>query len=215
MKWKSYYQTQYIKKRVEKMAAITINDLLTKISNIFKTDMYILDWRYCLGGKVSESKNPGTILCVLEPDVVKVLKNEFPKNKVIFFSDIKKAKTDQEEFIKTDFTESEENELFKKQMDLDNDLLRIREWKSLGLTEKQVYDLLKRKTIVGIRASNRYEFVITNQLLPLVTESTVGTVTYTITKTPPNDSGICMTKLILKYDHPYFVYYNTIYYLTA
>ena len=39
------------------MAKVTMDTLLTKLSSVFKDDLYIINNLYCLGGTESENKN--------------------------------------------------------------------------------------------------------------------------------------------------------------
>ena len=39
-----------------------VKDLLVKINNVFRTDMYLIHNKYCIGGIESEDLNPGKYL---------------------------------------------------------------------------------------------------------------------------------------------------------
>ena len=65
------------------MAKFTFKDILTKVSNVFKNDMYIIDYQFCLGGKESEDFNRSTLLCVLTPELMELVKEQFPENKKV------------------------------------------------------------------------------------------------------------------------------------
>ena len=68
-------------------------DVLTKLKNVFKTDMYIVDKMYCIGGEESEDKNVGYSLCVLTPEVSEYLSETFGEHtKVIYIVNIAEAK---------------------------------------------------------------------------------------------------------------------------
>ena len=47
---------------------ITLNDILTKISYVFKKDCYIINRKYVIGGEESEYENASNMLCLLTPE---------------------------------------------------------------------------------------------------------------------------------------------------
>ena len=58
---------------------IVLKDILTKITNVFKTDMYVINSQICIGGSESEESTPGTFICILSPEATGIMKKEFPE----------------------------------------------------------------------------------------------------------------------------------------
>lgn len=199
------------------MAEKTFKDILTKISNVFKTDMYVVNWRYCFAGDESEKKNPGTMICVLEQDESDITKNTFPNNKIVFFKNIKKYKNTDggAEFIKTTFTDTESDTILMKMNQLCTKVDAIHNWKPFDLSEEELEKLLVKKSVVGMQLDSKYSFILSSQLLPLATKSNASNLSYNIIKEKDNDDELSLVELVLKFDHPMFIYYNFVYYLNV
>ena len=70
-----------------------LRDSLVKLVNIFPNDIYIVHNRYVIAGNKSEENTRGYFFCIFEPDIVKVWKEKFPDNPVIYIPSVREAKT--------------------------------------------------------------------------------------------------------------------------
>lgn len=75
-------------KKKEKQADELVMDLLTKIKNIFKKDLYIKDGMYLFGGSLSDESVYGDIYCAIEPKYMMALSDFFGKQDLIYIDDV-------------------------------------------------------------------------------------------------------------------------------
>lgn len=193
------------------MANKGLNDILTKLSNVFKHDMYVVGHRYCIGGPATDGDYPSKIFCVLEAEESKEFEKEFPEVSVVFFKDIKKAKKEPGLYIKTEIPEDKVEEIQGYVNKYSSIAYGIQSWKPLELTQDEIDTILTERNIVGISAGSKYVFAISKQLIPLVAESTIDDLSYAVLNDKSDRGGVF---LILKYIHSMCVYYNFIYYLS-
>lgn len=119
---------------------LDFNSLLTKLANVFKTDMYIYEYKFCIGGKYSEADNEGQILCTLNPEYEEMMKTLY-KSDYIFFSDIKKAKKEPETYISVVTDEFTQHLIKKQYKSLVNNIERTGKWRELTLSEADIIDI--------------------------------------------------------------------------
>lgn len=190
--------------------AFSVNDILTKLVNVFKHDIYIIDWRYCLGGKLTEADTPGTAFCILEPECVERFKDEFPKNNVVFIDDIRKFKTDPDNHLNLKVSDSECSKIISKRDDFVKKLTDIVSWHELSLSEKEADCIFDKGGLVDIKFSEAHTFAISKTLFPLIRKVSSDEVRYNILEDKENRGG---SFLILTHEHPMFMFYNFVYYL--
>lgn len=75
-------------KKKEKQSDELVMDLLTKIKNIFKKDLYIKDGMYMFGGSLSDESVYGDIYCVIEPKYMMAISDFFGKQDLIYIDDV-------------------------------------------------------------------------------------------------------------------------------
>lgn len=188
---------------------ITLNDILTKISNILKTDMYLMDYSYCIGGKESEEKTVGENILFLSPIAIELFKKQFPENPNVFFIDIKKSKGDLEEFCKKDISENEKEEYIKRRDFLIHIIKNQDEWDSFSFTEEEIDILYKECGTIELFKDDkkRNAVIISKSIFPMVTEKDINNVCFTVFD-DKNDED--MGNLLLSYDSEYFQIYSLI-----
>lgn len=199
---------------------ITVNDVLTKISSILKTDMYLIDYCHCIGGKESEEKTVGENILLLSPKAIDLFKKQFPESPSIFFSDIKKAKTDiatilegnkleEEEYWKVDIPENEKKEYVKRR-DFLIDIIKKQDiWDNFSFTEEELNILYKKCGTIELfeNDKNRNTVIISKSIFPMVSEKEVNNVCYTVFDDKDDED---MGNLLLCYDSEYFQIYSLI-----
>lgn len=194
------------------MAKFTFNDLMTKISNIFKSDLYIINNKYCIGGADSEDKNITQILCLLNQESSNLVKEQFPDTDIIYIKDVKKIKENFDENIELKIFESEKNDLLNKRDKIMKLVLNIDSWKSFEFTESDITDIFTDgKTFeMFTEDSNIPNLTISKTLFPMVKEKTVNQLFYQIF-IPDNEYELI--QLVTSFDTEWFQIYNLIQYI--
>ena len=202
------------------MADSVLSNVLTKLSNVYKSDMYIVNNRYCIGGPNTYKDGPaGKSLCILSDDVVDDIIDHFGQPQIIYFKDIKKAKAtfnteDEYMQIETSFDEK-----LKRSIPESKDLLMktfksIETWDHFNFTEDQVKALFNDGEIVTLFSDNKNvpEIYVTKDIFPLVSDKNINTLFYSVGKQKHNQKqGINYLYLSLGTD--YFQLYKEIAYI--
>lgn len=194
------------------MAKFTFNDILTKVSNVFKTDMYIIDYQFCLGGKESENDNKSLMMCVLTPDLINLVKETFPDNKNIFFTNVKKAKDELQEYSTVNINKDILKNITEKRDEILKKINNVKSWNSFGFTEETIDDIFKEGGSLELFKDNKDipSVTITKTLFPLVTNKCANELYYNLIK-PKEDNEIY--ELVTSFDTDWFQIYNIIQYL--
>lgn len=199
------------------MAKLTIPELLTKLSNVFKKDMYIIQSLHCIGGDSSESENAGKAIVTLDKDMSDSIKDYFGDSAVIYFNDIKKAKAafDTEEeylYIKISMEEKDKKAIFEKRDSLLKIVQNISDWKHFNFTDNQLKALFDDSEMILLFSDNPDipEVYITKSLFPLVTRKDITNLYYSAFKTRNIKNTYT---LVTSFDFDYFQVYNIFYYL--
>ena len=198
---------------------IKLKDILTKITNVFKTDMYVVNNQICIGGSESEESTPGTFICILSPEATNVMKKEFPDKEVVMFNDIKKAKTELEKY--SHIVNGKEAEDIR---DLSKELFKIvkniKSWtkfiddKDTKITEEDIISIIKDGQIKNIfeEMDSRPTVPIGKSFLPLVTTKNIDDINFSYIK-ENKDTGL--HTLLMELDTDFFQIYNIIYMLNV
>ena len=194
------------------MAALTFNDLITKTTNVFKKDVYLVDNRYAVGGTVSEIENISEFLCIYSTEFMNVLKDKFKDNRVVSLLDIKKVKNEPKKYIKTDLHDSIQNEVIERKNKLEKTILSISNWNSFDFTEEEKKILFdQNKTIELFTDDERIPSVtITKSLFPLIKSTEAENLYYSV-YIPDNSDEL--VELVISYDTKWFQVYNVVYYI--
>lgn len=194
------------------MAEFTFNDLMTKISNVFKSDLYILGNKYCIGGTESEEKNITHILCVLNQDCSNIVKEYFPVSDTIYIKDVKKIKDDKDNFSSLKIFENEKKELINRRDRILNSALKVDTWKSFNFTDKDIEDIFTDGMTYELFTDNDKipSVTISKSLFPMVKEKGANELFYQI-YIPENNEDLI--NLITCFDTEWFQIYNLIQYI--
>jgi len=194
------------------MAKITFNELMTKISNVFKTDVYILNNTYCIGGSESEEKNITQIVCLLTPESSELIKQTFPDTEVVYIKDVKKIKDDLEEFSSLKIFESERKDLIKRRDKILDLALKVNAWMSFNFTDEDIENIFSEGMTYELFTDNDKipSVTISKSLFPMVKEKAANALYYQI-YIPDNDDDLI--HLITSFDTEWFQIYNLIQYI--
>lgn len=196
---------------------IVLKDILTKITNVFKTDMYVINSQICIGGSESEESTPGTFICILSPEATGIMKKEFPEKEVVMFSDIKKAKTELDKYSRI-INGKEADDIKELSKELYKIVKNINNWdqfinnKDTKITEEDVIDIIKDGQIKNIfeDTDKKPTIPIGKSFLPLVTTKNIGDINFSYIK-ENKDTGL--HTLLIELDTDFFQIYNIIYML--
>lgn len=199
------------------MKPAKIPDILVKLSNIYKEDLYIIHSMYCIGGISSEEQSVGKCFCILTKDKSNDIKDYFGDIPIIYFKNIKKAKealsTEKEyRYVQTYVDDKTRKELIDKKDEFLSVIKNIKEWQQFQFTEEQVKALIKDNERVTLFTNNPkvHNLEITKCVFPMITEKGLSTLTYTIFKTKNVKNTYT---LITSMAHDYFMIYNFIHYI--
>jgi len=166
-----------------KKKELELNDVLTKLSYIFPSDMYILDRKDVVEGKKSFERNDGHYTCSLSTEAVEVIKKYLPKKKYIYISDVKKAKKDLDEFLSTDIDDDTIMELEAERSRFLTKCEDIEIWNELNINEKIIDDIfIGKETTILIPEYNKLEIEVSKSLLPLITKKNINELRYSTRK---------------------------------
>ena len=126
-----------------------LTELFTKISYVFKTDIYVLQHKYIVGGSDSNLKNTGTMFCILNEETSELMKREVSEKDFFYIKNIKEAKTDLEDNLVLDILPTTKSGVEENLKSLIKEKNKVKNWGSITLTEDE-YDekthFLKEKT---------------------------------------------------------------------
>ena len=162
---------------------LTLQDLFTKLTTVFPTDMIIVNSSAVIEGPKSFDRNDGHYACSLNQDSIDVIKNAFGKKRIIYVSDIKKAKTHLDKYVSYDC--NEERLAYVKTV-MDKYLIKCQEledWNHVELSEEKL-ELLFLGEEIDLYFTGGYQATasISKSLLPLVAKNTFPELIYTIRK---------------------------------
>lgn len=194
------------------MAKTDFNIVATKISSIFKNDIFIMNYMYCVGGIESESKNESQILLLFDTDVIEILKELFPDNPYIWITDIKGIKTDFNSCVKyLDKENGLEFELKRVQRLVDI-MNNIKSWNTFDFTQEEKNSLLdERDTLILFKDNDKIPSLkVAKSLFPMVTDKNIDTLYYSIIS--KKDAQV--TEMVTSLSTDYFQVYNLIQYIS-
>lgn len=194
------------------MAKFTFNDLMTKISNVFKSDLYILNNKYCIGGAESEDKNITQIVCILTPDCSELIKETFQESDVIYIKDVKKVKDNIEEFSSLKIFDSEKKDLIKQRDKVLDFALKVDNWKSFEFSDEDIESIFSDGKAYELFTENDKipSVTVSKSLFPMVKEKVANFLYYQI-YIPENEDDLI--HLITSFDTEWFQIYNLIQYI--
>lgn len=177
-----------------------VRDLLVKITNIFRTDLYISHNKFCLGGPLSEEVNIGHYLCELTEEVSSAYNEVIDKNDIIYIGSIKNAKTDFDTNIKK--VVAPEDMYIEERINNFIQLFRsVDDWKKFQFTENDINILYDEVNYLHFHPEGTDSTVIISKtLFPLMKEKDFQNAYYHINK----DIQENLDQMLITYDFKYF-----------
>lgn len=180
-----------------------VKDLLVKINNVFRTDMYLIHNKYCMGGIESEDLNPGRYLCVLTEDVKNVYDGVLKQESCYFIPSIRDAKntlTDNIEELKKEEREKKEHEVDK----MVRTFHEVTDWHTFSFSEEEIKKLFDAGDYIYFKPEGMDgEVVISKSLFPMIKEKDFQNVCYHVNKEIQKD----LNQMLIIFDFKYFQLY--------
>lgn len=162
--------------------------VLTKLSSIFKHDVYIVNNIYCIGGNLTEKETTGISLCVLTADIADILKEEFGNYRIIYIEDVKKEKavldTDKQMYLKIKFTKDEEKLIFNTIENLNNIIKKIDKWEKFNWTDDEIVAMLSDGDMITLFTGNKDipELFVSKVVFPGIAKNNIDSLYYSVYK---------------------------------
>ena len=148
-----------------------LTDVFTKLSYVFKTDLFIINKKYVIGGSDSNLKNVGTMMCELSDDSIEVIKEELPDNDMIYIKNIKDAKTDLQNNIITEILPTTKDGVLESLKELKKQKKKITNWGKLTLNEDEIDRLFNKNVSIEIcKEETDTPVIISKNMFPMLTE---------------------------------------------
>lgn len=185
---------------------LSIEDLFTKLSAIFKNDFYIIENTYLLGGDISEERNPTRFIIRLDPVYVNSIVDRFDNNPFIYIKESRKWKDDSELYtdlkISDDIrkTISNSKDLFVDRID------KIENWNSFNFTEESLHDIFK----LGKTFALNENILLSKTMFPMVTEKNATNLYYNIKKPDKEEE---LMQFCSSFDTEWFQIYGLSYFI--
>jgi hypothetical protein len=196
---------------------ITVPDILNKLSSIFTKDMYLIQSRYCIGGNETEDETAGKSICVLSPDIADIFVDYFGSSNVIYFENIKKAKSaygteDEYKFVKVKLEERNKKQLIDTKDSYMKIIDSVKGWERFNFNEEQIESILTDGNTITLFEGNSSvpEVTVSKTIFPLIKSKDFNNIFYNVSKARNLKN---MYTLVLNYDHNTFQFYNIIYYI--
>ncbi len=190
------------------MISKNFKDLLNKACAIFKDDMYIVNNRYLLAGKLSENGSDGYYLCRLSQDSIKVCNEQLgEKEQIIYVENVRKSKDTFGELSRVVEKDDEKDLVLKKYKSLNKQLGTVQGWEKVKLTEEEIDDLYNKCVNIELfkNEPDIPTVTISKSFLPLTTEKNIDNLFYSVQviENDDIDEGD-IGKLFLSIDIPQF-----------
>ena len=194
-----------------------VPDILLKLSNVYKEDLYFIDSMYCIGGFLSNDQAVGKTFCILDKDRADDIRDYFGDITAIYIKNVKKAKefysTEFEyEYINSQLEEKQKKELREKRDDYLNAIKTVKEWKTFDFSDEELTTLLEdNKRIVLFKDDkNVPELEVSKCVFPMLNKKNIDSLMYSIGKTKNIKNAYTV---IISITHEYFQVYNFIRYI--
>lgn len=186
-----------------------LTDVFTKLSYVFKNDLFIIDKKYVIGGSDSNLKNVGTMMCELSEDSIEVIKEELPDSNMIYIKHIKDAKKNLDDNIVINILPTTKNNMLETLKDINKMITKCKKWDNFKLTEDEYNDFFNKAIAIHVcKEETTTPITIAKVLFPMLTEKNFENLVYNL-KTDAEFTD----NLITKFEIEYFTLYNILYFL--
>lgn len=194
------------------MAKVTLKDILSKVSNIFKNDIYIYKRRYIVGGAISEARNISRFFCVVNIDLLELMDIIPEEPELVYLEDVKKMKEKVGESLVTEINDSTKDEIISFINTTIHKVNKVKEWDNFGWSEEDISKIFDNNETFLLFENDKKNpnVLISKSLFPLVTKKNCDKLYYH-TNLPKEKTDLI--ELIISFDHELFQIYNIITYL--
>ena len=186
-----------------------LKDLFTKLNTIYKPDVYIVDYMYCIEGPTSSKNTNTNILTIINPEYTALLKELFPDNTVIFIPDLKVAKTGLHVIKFCDDQYDEFDRIISKYLNLYKE---TENWKTFNFDETALQLLFEKDLSYELFTDDNDipSVTVSSELFPFVNSENANSIPYNV-KLAENQGEV--NSLYMMIDTDYFQLYNVINYI--
>lgn len=151
--------------------SLDFNGLLTKLSNIFPVDAYIIGFHYVIEGEKSKEKNCSTNTVLLDSNSTELCKEVFENNSIVYIENIKKAKENLSEYIK--FIPESSEYIDKTIQDYLEKNINATKWQPFDrLTDDDIEMVLSNKEVL-YEIEEGESIILSKSILPLITKTNI------------------------------------------
>ena len=189
-----------------------LEDFFTKISNVFKDDIYIIKNTYCIAGKSSEQKNISKIVCVVSSDIIQLLNEVFPNMDYVYIQKIKESKKDIASNFTNKISDMEKKDLDKTVSFVMDKVNKTTSWESFNFSDDDAEKIFKEGELFTLFKDNDEipSLTMSKSLFPMVTPKTANDILYHA-YVPKNNEDL--VTLVSSFPTMYFQMYSVIQYI--
>lgn len=194
------------------MAKILLKDILSKLSNIFKNDIYIYKKRYIVGGHISESRNVTRFLCVLNVEYIELFNCIPEEDELVYLLDIKKSKDTFQSDITNNIDDNTKEEIISFIKTTEHKIDSVKSWDNFDWNDKDKITLFEdNDSLLLFENSKKYPSVlISKTIFPLITIKNCDNLYFHV-NLPKEKKDL--VELMTSFDFDLFQIYNIITYL--
>ena len=198
---------------------IDAKTILQKLSTIFKKDIYIVGSIYAIGGPITEKESSGVTYAILTPECVNAITQQFGKFQIIYFTDVKKAKSSlgqSEEllYVKTNFDKSEAKSILDTVSNISKIIGNISVWDKFNWTDNEVVALIDSGDMMTLFTDNKKipELYVSKVVFPGLAKNNLDKLSYSVYQSKKIDQ---IYELVTSLDTEYFQIYTIIRYINV
>lgn len=200
------------------MAALKFDDLLTKISYVFKTDCYLVDHRFIVGGAESEAVNAAHFICDLSEESIALTKENLPDVPILYIENVKKYKAERHDeiYLKTNLSSFLKKYAERRKNELIDQISKFggKEWNEFPFTSDLIAanDFFKQGKSYTMFEDDTEKASVTigKSLFPMATEKNCNDLKYQYV---PPKKGEEIHRLFYRFPTDYFILYGIIQYV--
>jgi len=200
---------------MSKKKELSCNDVFTKLVNVIKSDVYIVNNSLCVSGVESEERSGPSFICSLSVDAIEAFKisDIFKDRDIVYISDIRKFKAASEEEIQNyyQYDIQDKDSVNEKIETIYHKIQEIDDWKNFDFTNEQLTDLFENKSINLFEDDDNIPTVVIGKsFFPMIKQSNIFDIYYHIENVDNN-----LITIYIKYDTEYFQINGMIHYINT
>ena len=186
-----------------------VMDLVTKIKNVFRKDIYIIDSFYVLGGEDSNESLPGHFYCELVQKYKRAVEEYFGRKDVIYITDIPSFKENPSDNWMEITDENKCVELRAEAHAYQKSVIEAEEWRTFdSLDDTTQYNIFNGK--IALIYADPYDHnspycIVAKKVFPLIGPKTMDKLFIAVNKTAEDSN---LYALITQLDFTHFTLYG-------